>query len=136
MNPTDIHALVSAAQTIASVLSGLGVPGLLALGLAGPVIVLVTVLVLDAVRHARMEKMHQEFRRDAQAILEAYRADMTQFHTAAGEKHAAVSRFYENNVTLVKSYEQHAETLQTLVVNNTRATERLVTIIESLRNNK
>lgn len=133
MTPQEISALLSAAQTIATVLSGLGVPGLLALGLAGPVVVLATVLVLDFMRHVRMEKMQQDFRRDAQATLEAYRADMAAFHAAAGEKHAAVSRYYENNVTLVKSYEQYVEALQTLVVNNTRSVERLVIIIETLR---
>lgn len=131
MNPADIQTLVTAAQTIATVLSGLGVPGLIALGLAGPVVLLVTVLVLDYVRHAHMERMHQEFRKDAQEILEAYRADVVRFNSEYGERHNAVSRFYENNVTLVKNYEMMTEALQTLVINNTRATERLVTIVEA-----
>lgn len=130
MNPTDLQTLVSAAQTIATVLSGLGVPGLFALGLSGPVIVLITVLVLDAARHARMEKMHQEYRKDAQEMLEAYRADMLKLQLEASDRHNAVSRFYENNVTLVKNYESMAESLQSLVANNTRVTERLVTIVE------
>lgn len=131
MNPADIQTLVAAAQTIAAVLSGLGVPGLLALGLAGPAMVLVTVLVLDAVRASRMERMHQEFRRDMQTTLDAYRTDVTQLERRSAEKHAEVARFYENNVTLVKQYEIMAESLSTQVANNTRVTERLVTIIEA-----
>lgn len=131
MNPADIQTLVAAAQTIAAVLSGLGVPGLIGLGLAGPVVVLVAVLVLDAVRATRMEKMHQEFRRDMREALEAYRTDVMRLESNSSAKHAEVARFYENNVTLVKNYEIMAEALSTLVANNTRVTERLVTIVEA-----
>ncbi len=48
-----------------------------------------------------------------------------------GEKHAEVSEFYRKNVSLVKNYERMNDTLQTLVVNNTRAVEHLSTIIET-----
>lgn len=131
MNPSDLHTLVAALQTIAGVLSSLGVPGLVAIGLAGPVVVLVTVLVLDAHRHTRMEKMHQEYRADSQKMLEAYRDDMHKMHHDYSDKHAAISRSYENNVILVKNYEKMAETLHVVVVNNTRTAERLAAIIEA-----
>ena len=45
-------------------------------------------------------------------------------------RHAEVAEFYKKNVSLVKSYERTADALQTLVVNNTRAVERLTAIIE------
>ena len=133
MNPADLHTLVAALQTIAAVLSGLGVPGLIALGLSGPVVVLVTVLVLDAHRHSRMEKMHQESRSDSHKMLEAYREDLHKMHHDYSNKHADMSRYYENNVMLVKNYEKLTEALQSLVVNNTRTAERPITIIESMR---
>jgi hypothetical protein len=129
-------------QTIAAVLSGLGVPGLVALALAAPALVLVTVLVLDHIRNTRMAMMQQEFRTDTtrildayrnntSKILEAYRVDTQSVCKELGKEHAEAVRFYNDNVELVKDYERMADALQTLVVNNTRAVERLITIVEA-----
>jgi len=129
-------------QTIAAVLSGLGVPGLIALALAAPALVLVTVLVLDHIRNTRMAVMQQEFRVDTtrildayrnntSKILEAYRVDTQSVCKELGKEHAEAVRFYNDNVELVKDYERMADALQTLVVNNTRAVERLITIVEA-----
>ncbi|KAF5057831.1 hypothetical protein DSECCO2_352750 [anaerobic digester metagenome] len=142
MNPQEIQTLISAMQTIAAVLSGLGVPGLIALALAAPALVLVTVLVLDHIRNTRMAVMQQEFRADTarildayrnntSKILEAYRVDTQSVCKELGKEHAEAVRFYNDNVELVKDYERMADALQTLVVNNTRAVERLITIVEA-----
>lgn len=142
MNPQEIQTLISAMQTIAAVLSGLGVPGLVALALAAPAMVLVTVLVLDHIRSTRMAAMQQEFRTDTtrildayrnntSKILEAYRVDTQSVCKELGKEHAEAVRFYNDNVELVKDYERMADALQTLVVNNTRAVERLITIVEA-----
>jgi hypothetical protein len=142
MNPQEIQTLISAMQTIAAVLSGLGVPGLVALALAAPALVLVTVLVLDHIRNTRMAIMQQEFRTDTtrildayrnntSKILEAYRVDTQSVCKELGKEHAEAVRFYNDNVELVKDYERMADALQTLVVNNTRAVERLITIVEA-----
>ena len=48
-----------------------------------------------------------------------------------GKEHAEVVNFYNDNVELVRGYNRMADAMQTLVVNNTRALERLVTIIET-----
>ena len=50
------------------------------------------------------------------------------------EKHEETAEFYRKNVTLVRNYEKMNDMLQTLVVNNTRATERLTTMIETTIN--
>lgn len=142
MNPQEIQTLISAMQTIAAVLSGLGVPGLVALALAAPALVLVTVLVLDHIRNTRMAMMQQEFRTDTtrildayrnntSKILEAYRVDTQSVCKELGREHAEAVRFYNDNVELVKDYERMADALQALVVNNTRAVERLITIVEA-----
>lgn len=142
MNPQEIQTLISAMQTIAAVLSGLGVPGLVALALAAPALVLVTVLVLDHIRNTRMAMMQQEFRTDTtrildayrnntSKILEAYRVDTQSVCKELGKEHAEAVSFYNDNVALVKDYERMADALQTLVVNNTRAVERLITIVEA-----
>lgn len=142
MNPQEITALVSALQIIAKVLGALGVPGLLALAFSGPAVVLVVILVLEHGRSRRMEQMHKEFRGDMSSmvechrketaqILDAYRTDTQSVCRELGKEHAEAVRFYNDNVELVKDYERVADALQTLVVNNTRAVERLVTIIEA-----
>lgn len=131
MNPNDIQTLLSAVQTIAAILSSLGVPGLLALALSGPALVIIAVLVMTHISITRMEKSQQIFRDDMRQTLEAYRTDTQKIVREIGNEHAEAVRFYNDNVELVKDYERIADALQTIIVNNTRATERLITIIEA-----
>lgn len=131
MNPNDIQTLLSAVQTIATILSSLGVPGLLALALSGPALVIIAVLVMTHISITRMEKSQQIFRDDMRQTLEAYRTDTQNIVREIGNEHAEAVRFYNDNVELVKDYERIADALQTIIVNNTRATERLITIIEA-----
>lgn len=131
MNPNDIQTLLSAVQTIAAILSSLGVPGLLALALSGPALVIIAVLVMTHISITRMEKSQQIFRDDMRQTLEAYRTDTQNIVREIGNEHAEAVRFYNDNVELVKDYERIADALQTIIVNNTRATERLITIIEA-----
>lgn len=131
MNPNEIETLLSAVQTIATILSGFGVPGLLAVALSGPALVIIAVLVMTHISTTRMEKAQQLFREDMYAMLEAYRTDTLNIVREIGKEHAEAVRFYNDNVELVKDYERIADALQTIIVNNTRATERLITIIEA-----
>lgn len=131
MNPNDIQTLLSAVQTIAAILSSLGVPGLLALALSGPALVIIAVLVMTHISITRMEKSQQIYRDAMHQTLEAYRADTQKIVREIGKEHAEAVRFYTDNVELVKDYERIADALHTIIVNNTRATERLITIIEA-----
>lgn len=131
MNPNDIQTLLSAVQTIATILSSLGVPGLLALALSGPALVIIAVLVMTNISITRMEKSQQIYRDAMYQTLEAYRADTQKIVREIGKEHAEAVRFYNDNVELVRDYERIADALQTIIVNNTRATERLITIIEA-----
>lgn len=144
MNPQEIQALVGALQTIAAVLSGLGVPGLAALALAAPAMVLMTVMVLAHASNVRMEKMLKDFRNDTTRLIESHRKETTQILEAyrvdtqsvcreLGKEHAEAVRFYTDNVELVRNYERLADALQLVVIGNTRAVERLVTIVEAKR---
>lgn len=131
MNPNDIQTLLSAVQTIATILSSLGIPGLLALALSGPALVIIAVLVMTNLSITRMEKSQQIYRDAMYQTLEAYRADTQKIVREIGKEHAEAVRFYNDNVELVRDYERIADALQTIIVNNTRATERLITIIEA-----
>ncbi len=120
MGATEVSAAISAAEPLIRSLIALGVPGMLLMLAAIPMLAVIVAFVMNS-RHAkRME-----------AILEAYRRDTEKILDEMGEKHAEVAEFYRKNVTLVKNYERMTESLQTLVVNNTRAMEHLSTIIEA-----
>lgn len=119
MGATEISAAWAAAQPVIEALIALGLPGVILILAAIPALVVVLAFVMNY-RHAkRMESILETYRQDTQKILD----DM-------GTKHAEVSEFYRKNVSLVKSYERLTDSLQTLVVNNTRAMEHLSTIIE------
>ena len=133
INPEELDALVRAVQTIASVLAGLGLPGLIALALAGPACVLITVLLLTHRQALATELAQERANASSEAALEAYRKDTQEMLRDIGAKHLEVKGFYERNVDLVKNYERMTDSLQALVTNNTRALERLITIIETER---
>lgn len=133
MNPHEIQTLISAVQSIATVLSGLGVPGLIALALSAPALVLVTMLVLDHLRAVRTEKMIHAFRGDTNRLLETYRTDTASIVRDLGREHGEAVEFYRANIDLVRAYNRMADSFQSIVVNNTRAMERLVTIVEERR---
>lgn len=131
MNPNEIQAVAAAIEPILSLLATIGLPGLLGLILSAPALVIVVMLTMAHISAARMEKAHERFQENMTAMLEAYRADTQVILREIGDKHEQVSQFYKRNVELVKNYERMTDALQTLVVNNTRAMERLTTIIET-----
>ena len=142
MNPEQINALISAAQSISAVLQQLGVPGLLCLALAGPACVIVAMLWFDHGRAVRqehqlavyredMEKQQKAFRETVERVLEIYRADTQNILRDVAGQHAEVVAYYRDNVKLVREDESVASALQSIIVNNTRAVERLITIIET-----
>lgn len=119
MGGQEISAALTAALPLIESLFALGLPGILMLLVSVPAIIIVLVCILEH-RHARQMS----------TMLEAYREDTRRILQEGQEKHAQVVDYYEKNVTLVKSYERMVDNLQTLVVNNTRAMERLTAIIE------
>ena len=136
MNPADLTTLVQAVATIAGVLQQLGVPGLVALVLAAPAAVLITVLVLNHLQDRKtaamlevyrqdMAKMAETARAEAATQLEIYRADTQAIVRELGRDHAETAQYYKDNVELVKSYERMAKDLSDLVAGNVRLLERL-----------
>lgn len=142
MDPTQLDALVTAAQSIAAVLTQLGVPGLLCLALAGPALIIVAMLYFEHLRATRQEQQLAAYRADLEQqqeahrqtvdkVLETYRVDTQTMLREVAKEHAEAVRFYTDNVTLVKECQRMAAAMETLIVNNTRAMERLTTIIET-----
>ena len=140
--------LIEALASIAEILGRLGVPGLVALVLAGPAAVLIMILVLDHLRtrhsdirdarhRADMERMFYEYRKDMDArnsetlaLVEQHRADTQAILRDLGEKHAQVTQYYRDNVEVVKGYQRMTTDFCDVVVNNTRALERIANMSE------
>ena len=116
----EVNAAISAALPLIQSLFALGLPGILLMLAAIPALVIAVVFILDH-RHGKRIEM----------VLEAYRKDTQDVLRAVSEKHEETAEFYRKNVTLVRNYERMNDTLQALVVNNTRAMEHLSTIIET-----
>ncbi len=131
MSPAELDALVQPVQAIAAVLTQLGVPGLLGLALAGPALIILAMLYFEHLRAARQEQAQAAYREAVEKVLETYRSDALNMLREVAKEHSEAVRFYNDNVELVQDYERMAEALQTIIVNNTRALERLVTIIET-----
>ena len=117
----DVSAAVSAALPLIESLFALGVPGILIL----------LVFILDYRHGKRIERVLAAYRQDTQEALQTISEKHEAILREMSAKHEETAEFYRKNVTLVKNYERMNDTLQTLVVNNTRAVEHLSTIIET-----
>ena len=89
------------------------------------------VFILDYRHGKRIERVLAAYRQDTQEALQTISGKHEAILREMSAKHEETAEFYRKNVTLVKNYERMNDTLQTLVVNNTRAMEHLSTIIEA-----
>lgn len=133
MSPQELQAVLAVLEPILAALTAVGLPGLMVLLFSAPALVIVAILVMSHAGSHRMEKAQLQFQHNMQSMLDAYREDTQEILREIGSRHAEVVQYYHKNAELVKNYERVTEALQSLVVNNTRAVERLTTIIESMR---
>lgn len=127
MDPQTMTALLPILEGLVA----LGIPGIL-LGIAAiPALVIGLMCWINYRHEKQINKLLEAYRADTQDLLQKF----TEMHQESmrdfSAKHAAVVNYYENNVSLVQNHERMNDTLQTLVVNNTRALEHLSTVIES-----
>lgn len=131
MNGMELTELVQALTEIASLLEQLGLPGIIALVLVGPLVVVAIVLVIDHLRMRRIESLIESYRADTQGMVEGHRADTQSILREYGQNHMAALQFYKDNVELVKQSNSIARGLQDVVVTNTRVMERVVGMAEN-----
>lgn len=128
---SEVSATISAALPLIESLFALGLPGIILMLAAIPALVIAVVFILDYRHGKRTEMLLEAYREDTQNVLRAVSEKHEAILREVSEKHEETAEFYRKNVTLVKNYERMNDTLQTLVVNNTRAMEHLSTIIEA-----
>lgn len=126
----ELNAATAALPLIES-LFALGVPGILLFLASIPAMAVALVFILDYRHGKRIERVLAAYRKDTQEGLRTVSEKHEAILREVIEKHEETAEFYRKNVTLVKNYERMNDTLQTLVVNNTRAMEHLSTIIEA-----
>ncbi|GEM_PF-949682 len=130
----EVNAAISAALPLIESLFALGLPGIILMLAAIPALVIAVVFILDYRHGKRTEMLLEAYRQDTQELLRSMGEKHEAILREMSEKHEETAEYYRKNVTLVKNYERMNDTLQTLVVNNTRATERLTTMIEATIN--
>lgn len=130
----EVNAAISAALPLIESLFALGVPGIILMLAAIPALVIAVVFILDHRHGKRIEMLLEAYRNDTQDVLRSVSEKHEAILREMSEKHEETAEFYRKNVTLVKNYEKMNDALQALVVNNTRATERLTTMIETTIN--
>lgn len=127
----DMSAAVSAALPLLEALFSLGVPGILLMLASIPALVVVVVFALDYKHGRRVSKVLEAYREDTQESLRVMTEKFEASLREMNRNHEEVAEYYRRNVSLVKNYERLTDSLQTLVVNNTRAVEHLSTIVET-----
>ena len=130
----EVTAARCAALPLIESLFALGLPGIILMLAAIPALVIAVVFILDYRHGKRTEMLLEAYRNDTQELLRSMGEKHEAILREMSEKHEETAEFYRKNVTLVKNYEKMNDALQALVVNNTRATERLTTMIEATIN--
>lgn len=132
MDP-QLTAMLAGLLPMLESLVALGVPGIL-LGMAAiPAFVIALICWLNYRHDKQTAKVLEAYRTDTHEILQALSEKHEECIREFTVKHQEVVNFYTNNVALVKSHEKLTESNQTLIVNNTRAMERLCVVVESIK---
>ena len=145
----QIPQLIEALVSISGVLERLGIPGVISLLIVVTVMPVAALLMLNHVNSKNLTAMHEQSRRDTQAIvqqlrsdmsnaLETYRSDTLNIVRELGHNQLATAQFYKDNVELVKDYKELvkdykrvANDLSDLIVGHTTVMQRLAGLIET-----
>lgn len=130
MDPAVIKQVVTALSIIAQLVDALGVGGIVSLALAGPVLIVLAVLVLSHLNNTRVARLMESYRTDADRRFEEHRRQTDMVLERYGEALRETAQYYNDNVELVRSFSKMANGFQDLVVSNTRTLERLCNDVE------
>lgn len=153
MDPAILTQVVTALTIIARIVDSLGVGGVIALALAGPVIVVLAVIIISYLNGLKLARIIEAYRADADARFEAYRTDsegrfeayrsdserrfeayrtqadaaLKQYGNALGE----TREFYNNNVLLVQGFERMCKDFGGIVSLNATTMQKLADKIDT-----
>jgi len=133
MNPADLTQTLEALTAFAKVIDALGIPGIVALVVSGPLLMLCSLYLVEFRRNQGMTTMVDDIRTETRTLLDSYRADTQNVLRQLGENQKKTDQYYRDNVELVKGYGMISRNQQDVIIGNTRAIERLITMIEERR---
>lgn len=126
MNPADLTQTLEALAAFAKVIDALGIPGIIALIVSGPLLMLCSLYLIEYRRNTSTTEMVHGIREETRNMLEAYRKDTQQILRELGTNQGKTDTYYRDNVELVKRYERIAESLQDVVVSNTKDAQQIL----------
>ena len=156
----NVPELLAGLNTIAALLENVSIPALIALILFVPVATALAMFGMDFLRQRAAREQYaarrqeeaeaeearrQEAREDrelirelleknreqAAALVEQHRAETAEILRDLSKKHAEVTQFYKDNVELVKTTQRMAGDMRDIILNNTRAVERLSNAVDA-----
>lgn len=141
MDPASAKELAAALGALAALVESLGPGGVIALAVGSPFLMVLTVSAQGVYTSRRLYKMYEEARAAVDAMWERHRVQLSERQEAHRQETAAIvrelgeglrqtTRFYEDNVLLVKNYETLAKSLQDLIVTSISAQERMAAGLE------
>lgn len=133
MNPSDLAQTLEALTAFAKVIDALGIPGIVGLVVSGPLLMLCSLYLIEYRRSQGAAKMVDDIRTETRTLLESYRIDTQNILRQLGENQKKTDQYYRDNVELVKGYNLIARNQQDVIIGNTRAIERLITMLEERR---
>lgn len=121
MNPADMANFIQDMSELMGTLNSLGLPGLLAILLIGPALVICLILWVNHNSTIRMENVLEVYRKDTQEVVSAF-----------ADKYDKVISIQKDLTSQLERYSMQNQTMQTLVINNTTAMEQLKCAVKSI----
>lgn len=131
MDAATVAAVASGLAAIAKIVQALGPGGIIALVLAWPLLMVLVVTAILVWSNVKLGRLLDAYRTDLGNQFEAFKAQTREAMDSHAEALRRVSNYYDDNVKLVQSWERIADGMQDVVVSNTRAMERLSTLVEN-----
>jgi hypothetical protein len=143
MDAVSAKEVAAALAVFSSLVEQLGAGGVIGLFVGGPSLMAAIGFAQAAWSGRRMHIIYEEARKNLNELWEKHRSEISQLQeehrreTAGivkelGEGLKLATRYYEDNVELVKDYKRLADSLQDLIITNIRSIEKMVASVETL----
>ena len=143
MDAASAKELATVLAVLCSLIEKLGPGGLIGLFVGGPSLMTGFVFFHSAWTGRRLQQTLEEYRKNIYDLWERHREETVRLQESNRKETAAIvkelgeglnktTRYYEDNVELVKDYNRLAEGLQDLVVTSIRSLEKVAASIETL----
>ena len=143
MDAASAKELAAALAVFVSLIEKLGPGGLIGLFVGGPSVMALFVFVQSAWSARRQHNLFEESRRtiydlwdrhrdESARVQEAHRQETSLIVKELGAGVSKTTRYYEDNVELVKGYDKLSGNFQDLVATNIRSLEKVASGIEML----